>query len=722
MLEPAKEDITMKPGARRNLRLGPGRYLPTVAVPLIATLLLSLLPTGRALGLGPPETRRDDVVEDIHGVEIVDHYRWLEDQDSPETRAWIEAQNAYTQSLLSSVPGRDKIKQQLTDLIRIDTISMPTARNGRYFFTRRLADQDLSVIYMREGLDGEDVVLVDPHGMSPDHELSVELMAVSYDGSLMAYGVREGGEDEVVVRLFDVDRKEDTGEHLPKGRSSDICILPDLSGFYYSHYDDEAEGDRVYYHLMGTDPEEDELVFGEGYGPGVGAGPELSDDGRYLLLTVYYGSAARKTEVYCQDLVAGGPITPVVNDIDARFTGSIAGDDLYMQTDWEAPNGRILRADLADPAQDNWEEIIPETEAVLTRFTLAGGRLVARYQENVIPTLKVFEADGTPVTEIDPPTIGYLSGLRGRWEDDEAFFAFSSFHVPTTIYRYDLRTLTQTVWAKIDVPIDGDMFEVEQVWYQSLDGTEVPMFLAHQKDITLDGSNPTLLTGYGGFRASMTPYFSSRAAVWMMMGGVYAVPSLRGGGEFGETWHRAGMLEQKQNTFDDFIAAAEWLIDNDYTEPRKLAIMGGSNGGLLVGAAFTQRPDLFHAVVCTYPLLDMIRYDKFLVAKFWVSEYGSSDDPDQFEYIYDYSPYHNVEQGVEYPAVLFVTGDADTRVAPLHARKMTALLQSATGSDRPVLLRYDTTAGHSGGRPVTEVIDEVTDELLFLTWQLGMKP
>ncbi|MFH1312449.1 MAG: prolyl oligopeptidase family serine peptidase [Candidatus Eisenbacteria bacterium] len=684
----------------------------------IILLTVSAFLAQGVLAQAPPETRVDNVTEEIHGVEIVDPYRWLEDQNSAETRAWIEAQNAYTQSFLSSLPGRETIRQELTDLIRIDTVDIPIARNGRYFFVRRLADQDLGVIYMRGGIAGEDVVLVDPHPMSPEHMLSVTLMSVSDDGSLMAYGIREAGEDELAVRIFDVDRRVDTGEYLPKGRNSDVSIQPDNGGFYYTRY--EGESDLVYHHRMGTDPAEDALIFGEGYGPGVGVAAELSDDGRYLLLTVYYGSAARKTELYYQDLTTLGDIVPIVNDIEASFTGSIAGGHLYMDTDWEAPNGRIIRVDLADPARDTWEEIIPETEAVLRGFTLAGGRLIVRYHENVIPTLRVFESDGTPVTVIDPPAIGYLSRAEGRWQDDEAFFEFSSFHIPTTIYRYDLANLTQDVWAAIDVPIDAEMFEVKQVWYESLDGTEVPMFVAHRKDILLDGSNPTLLTGYGGFRSSMTPYFSSRSATWMKMGGVVAVPNLRGGGEFGETWHRAGMLEHKQNTFDDFTAAAEWLIENDYTSPDRLACMGGSNGGLLVGAALTQRPELFRAVVCTYPLLDMVRYHKFLIAKFWVPEYGSSDDPEQFEYIYDYSPYHQVEYGTEYPAVLFVTGDADTRVDPLHARKMTALVQSATGSDKPVLLHYDTTAGHSGGRPITVVIEDVTDQLLFLAWQLGV--
>jgi prolyl oligopeptidase len=543
-------------------------------------------------------------------------------------------------------------------------------------------------------------------------------MSVSDDGGLMAYGIREAGEDEVLVRIFDVDHMENTGEYIPKGRNSDIAIQPDNEGFYYTRYEDEA--DLVYYHRMGTDPAEDALIFGEGYGAGVGVAAALSDDGRYLLLTIYHGSAARKTELYYQNLTTCGEIVPIVNDVEAKFTGSIAGGHLYIETDWDAPNGRIFRVDMTNPARDTWKEIIPETEAVLKGFTLAGGRIIVRYHENVIPTLKVFETDGTPVTVIEPPTIGYLSPAEGWWHDDQAFFRFSSFHIPPTVYRYDLRTLTQSVWAAAEIPIDAEMFEVKQVWYESLDGTEVPMFIGYRKDITLDGSNPTLLYGYGGFRSTMTPYFSSRSATWMKLGGVYAVPSLRGGGEFGETWHRAGMLEQKQNTFDDFTAAAEWLIENDYTNPERLACMGGSNGGLLVGAVFTQRPELFRAVVCTYPLLDMVRYHKFLIARFWVPEYGSSDDPEQFEYIYDYSPYHQVEDGTEYPAILFVTGDADTRVDPLHARKMTALVQAATGSDKPVLLHYDTTAGHSAGRPITVVIEDVTDQLMFLAWQLGV--
>lgn len=667
----------------------------------------------------PPKTRRDNVKEILHGVEVVDPYRWLEDQWSQETRAWIDAQNEYAHSFIDSLPGREKLKQRITELMRTDRISMPIERNGRYFLSKRAANQDLYVIYMRKGLNGKDEVLIDPHPMSPNHTTSVSLLDVSNDGTIMAYGIREGGEDEVTVKLFDVDRRTNLKDELPKGRYFGVSIVPDKSGLYYSRHGEE--GSRIYYHAMGANPDTDVELFGEGYSPDKGISAWVSEDGHYLIIVVWYGSAAEKTDVYVKDLIKKGPIIPIVNDIDARFEPGIAGDKLFMLTNWEAPNGRILVVDLNKPEREYWREIIPESDAVIRGFSLAGGRVFVNYLENVVSKVKVFEPDGKFVRDISFPTLGTVGGVRGRWKSDEAFFIFTSFHVPTTIYRYEVSTGKQEVWAQLKVPVKTDIFEVKQIWYESKDGTKIPMFLVYPKDIKLDGSNPTLLTGYGGFNASLTPYFSATAVLWVENGGVFAMPNLRGGGEFGEQWHRAGMLENKQNVFDDFIAAAEWLIENGYTKPSKLAIAGGSNGGLLVGAALTQRPDLFQAVVCTYPLLDMLRYHKFLIAKFWVSEYGSAEDPEQFKYLYAYSPYHNVKQGTEYPAVLFITGDADTRVAPLHARKMTALLQSATASDRPVLLLYDTKSGHSGGRPLSKQIEDETDEMSFLFWQLGMQ-
>lgn len=668
----------------------------------------------------PPPTRTDNVAETIHGVGIVDPYRWLEDQESPETRAWIDAQNQHTHSLLDKLPGRDRLEKRLTELIKIDRISIPMERNGRYFLRKRSADQEQWIIYMRDGLAGEDEILIDPHPMSPDHTTSVGIIDVSNDGRVMAYSIQEGGQDESSIKLFDVDQKTDLPDQLPKALYFGVAIKPDKSGFYYTKHDHD-KGGRIYYHAMGTDVTDDVKIFGDGYGPEKILFVNLSENGRYLLIHVLHGSTAETSELYCQDLKNDGKITPIVTGIDARFYGGIVDDKLFLQTNWNAPNNRILLVDLNRPAQKDWKEIIPESESVMEGFSLTGGKLFVNYLENVVSRVKVFDTEGAHIRDIAFPSLGSVSSVGGRWESNEAFYIYTSFHVPTTIYRYDAGTGEQQIWDQLKVPVNTDIVAVEQVWYESKDGAEIPMFVVHPKGIELDGSIPTLLTGYGGFNASMTPYFSAVAVMWVEKGGAFAIPNLRGGGEFGEKWHKAGMLDNKQNVFDDFIAAAEWLIANGYTSVEKLAISGGSNGGLLVGAALTQRPDLFQAVVCTYPLLDMIRYQNFLMAKFWVSEYGSSEDANQFKYLLAYSPYHNVKEGTKYPATLFITGDADTRVAPLHARKMAALLQAKTGSDNPVLLLYDTKTGHSGGMPASKQIEDTTDEMQFLFWQLGMK-
>ncbi|MBN1223197.1 MAG: S9 family peptidase [Candidatus Aminicenantes bacterium] len=666
----------------------------------------------------PPETSVEEVTDTIHGVDITDPYRWLEDQQSPETRAWITAQNAYTDSLLGSLAGREELKELASNLIKIDTISPPIERGGRYFLSKRRADQELSVIYVREGLEGEDVMLIDPHPMSEDKTTNVNIQDISEDGTLLAYGIRKGGEDELEIKFMDVDIKKDLADVLPRGLYFGLSFTRDKKAFYYTRMTNK--GPRILYHAFGADVAQDPEIFGEGYGLGFILFPFLSNNGRWLVIGVLHGSSG-KTEVYLKDLIKGTPIIPIVNDIDARFMGNMAGDTLFLQTDWEAPNGRIFSVDLENPERENWQEIIPETDAVIQSFlgiSLAGGKLFVNYTKDVMSKVVVFEPDGTRIGEISFPTIGTVSGLSGRWDSNEAFFIYTSFHIPTTIYRYDVASGEKAVWAKIEVPIDTDKYEVKQVWFTSNDGTEVPMFVTHEKNIELDGSNPTFLTGYGGFNISVTPSFSPQAAAWLEKGGVYAVANLRGGGEFGERWHRAGMLESKQNVFDDFISAAEYLIKEGYTKAEKLAIEGGSNGGLLVGAAMTQRPDLYGAVICGYPLLDMVRYHKFLVARYWVPEYGSSEDAEQFAYIYKYSPYQHVKEGTKYPAVLFVTGDADTRVAPLHARKMTAMMQAATSSDKPVMLRYHITAGHSGGQPVSEQIEDLVDAMSFLLWQL----
>ena len=664
-----------------------------------------------------PESRRGDVKEVIHGVEIADPYRWLEDQKSPDTRAWIKRQNDYTQSILGPLAGREQLKQRLGELMKIDTVDVPIERNGRYFFMKRLANQDLFVIRMRQGATGKEEVLIDPHPMSADHTTSVELLDVSKDGSIMAYGVRQGGEDEVQIRLLGVNRRADLADRLRKARYYGVALKPDNSGFYYTRR--ETQGPRVYYHAMGTGSAADHEIFGKSFGEDKIIFAELSDGGHYLIIHVAYGTGVERLDVYYQDLSRRGPIQPVVNDIKARFYGHAAGDTLFLHTDWKAPRGRVLAVDLRHPARGHWREVVPERDAVIDGIDLAGGKLFVNYMKSARSHLKVFGPDGRYTRDIALPAMGSVSGVSGRWDGQEAFFAFSSFYIPTTIYSYEVANGRRRVWARLNLPIDTDKLAVKQVWYASKDQTRVPMFLVHAKGIKLDGSHPALLTGYGGFNISLTPRFTVAAVLLSERGGVFALPSLRGGGEFGQEWHRAGMLAKKQNVFDDFMAAAEWLIQRGYTQPSKLGIMGGSNGGLLTGAALTQRPELFQAVVCRYPLLDMVRYHRFLVASTWVPEYGSSDDPEQFKYIYAYSPYQHVKPGTKYPAVLLVSGDGDTRVDPLHARKMAALLQSATGSDRPVLLDYDTASGHSGGRPLNKQIDDLADELAFLFWQLG---
>jgi prolyl oligopeptidase len=674
---------------------------------------------GASAVAAPPKTAVNEVKEMVQGTEIVDSYRWLEDQNSPETRAWIDAQNAYSDGILAKLPGREAIRQQVSALIKIDSMGTPAVTNNRYFFSKRLADQDQASLFMRKGLQGKDELLIDPLPLSPRHTATVSLFGLTLDGSLMAYAVREGGADEVTPHLFDVDARKDLADVFPKARYSGFSILNDKSGIYLTR--DTKEGPRVYFHKIGTDSATDKEIFGNGYGPEIIIGCGVTRDNHYLQIGVQHGSSGDHSELYVQDLANKGPIVTLVKDVLASFNGQIAGDHMYVRTNWKAPKWRVMEVDLKNPAIEKWREVVPESDAVLDGVSLVGGKLAVRYTQNVIPHVKLVEPSGKLLREIPLPSLGSVSGLSGRWDSSEAFFSFTSFHIPPTIYRYDVATGKQTVWAELKVPIDSAKYEVKQIWYASKDGTRVPMFLAHAKSLKLDGTNPVLLSGYGGFNISQSPGYSAFVAAWMANGGVFAVANLRGGGEFGEAWHHAGMMEKKQNVFDDFIAAAEWLIQNKYTTPARLAIRGGSNGGLLVGAALTQRPDLFAAVICSYPLLDMVRYQNFLVAKYWVPEYGSSDNADQFKYIYAYSPYHHVKAGTKYPSVLFISGDSDTRVAPLHARKMTALMQAATaGSDRPVLLHYDTTAGHSGGTPTSKQIENTTDELSYLLWQLGM--
>ena len=669
---------------------------------------------------GPPPTAREDYREVLHGVELIDPYHWLENQSSPATRAWIEAQNSYTHSMLGRMPAPKAIRRRLTELMKIDTIGMPRERGGRYFFSRKRADQDRRVVCMRDGLNGKDEVLLDPDALFPDRSTTIQPSGISHDGKLMAYAVRQSGQDEVELRIHDVDSRKDLPDRLPKGLYSGVSFRHDKRGFYYSRRDRQAGG-RIYYHAFASDPGRDVEVFGKATGPGQFLSAGVSEDGRYLLITVQHGWA--RNEVYLQDLEKNGPIRPIVKDIDELFYPEWAGPaSLVVQTGWKAPKRRLLLVDIEDPAPGRWREIVPESADPIQWFSVIGGKLFVTYLHNVHTQVKTFSLEGKPLGEVPLPGIG-SGGMFGRWNSDEGILYFSSFTMPFRSYRYNARTGARDLWFESKAPVDPAKFVTKQVWYTSKDGTRVPMFLVHRKGLKLDGNRPTLLTGYGGFNASMTPYFAAPAVLWAERDGVYALPNIRGGGEFGEEWHRAGMLDKKQNVFDDFIAAAEWLIANRYTNPARLAIEGASNGGLLVGAALTQRPDLFRAVLCLYPDLDMVRYYRYKENNNppALLEYGNGADAAQFKFLYAYSPYERVKPGTNYPAVLLTTGEGDTRVPPQQACKMAAKLQWATGSGRPVLLRYDTKSGHAGGRPFSQVVEDVATEQAFLFWQLGVK-
>lgn len=675
-------------------------------------------PANDAGGKCPPETRKDSVVDVLHGVSIPDPYRWLEDQDSAETRAWLEAENRCTEAALRSVPGRDQITKRLAELQKTDSYGTPLQRQGDYFFDKRAAGQDLYVVCRRHGLNGADEVLLDPQGMSADHSTSIVLRAVSDDAATVAYGVRAGGKDEVTVRFFDVKSRKDLPDVLPLADYFSLDFEPNGRGVYYSRTTEG--GPRVMHHAMGSDPAGDTEIFGKGFGPEKIIQSQVSRDGRDLLIMIFYGSGSTRTDVYFKDLANNAPVQPIVNDTESLFMGEVENGKAILGTNWKAPKWHIYSVDLQNPARSAWKEIVPESDAPFENAALFGGKIYVQYVRNVVSQVKIFDLDGKPVGGIPLPSLGAISGSSGSWDSNEIFLSFESFNIPATIYRYDIRTGALKPWVTPKVPIDSNAYTVEQVWYESKDKTRVPMFLLYKKGMVKNGATPVWMTSYGGFDVNLTPTFYPPAVAWADAGGILAQPNIRGGGEFGEAWHQAGMMEKKQNVFDDFIAAGEWLIANHYTNSSKLAIEGGSNGGLLVGASLTQRPDLFRAVVCEYPLLDMLRFQKFMKGSFWVPEYGSADDPEQFKYLLKYSPYQNVKDGTAYPAVLFITGDGDTRVAPLHARKMEARLQAANSSRHPILLLYDTKSGHSGGRPLSKQIEEETDAIAFVMSQLGV--
>ncbi len=675
--------------------------------------------------LPPPPTRRDAVIEIVHGQAVEDPYRWLESGDDPEVAAWTAAQNEYTRQWLDAAPARATIRARLEQLLSIGVLGCPTPARGRYLYQRREGRANQPTLYLREGLNGPERVVLDPNTLAADGTVALDWYHMSQDGRLLAYGISEAGSEDSVLHVLDLDTGALLPDRIPRTRACDLAWLPDNSGFYYTRNPsagevppgEEAYHRSVWFHRLGDDPSKDTLTWKpreKEHWPGVG----ISDDGRWLLLSV--ARTFDQNDLYIRDLTTGGPFVAVAEDLPATVEGQVVRGVLYLRSNIEAPTFALYRADPANPGREHWRELIaPRTDAVLSSAGVTARHLVLDYLVRAAARLEVAALDGSSRQEIPLPTLGSLFGLGLEPDGRELLFGFSSWTVPPSVYRVDLDHLDTTLWRRVEADVDPARFDVRQVNYRSSDGTPISMFVVSMRGGE-PGPRPCFLTGYGGFNISMGPGFSRSLLLWLEAGGVVAVPNLRGGGEYGEEWHQAGMLARKQNTFDDFIAAAGWLVAEGITQPDRLAIQGGSNGGLLMGAVLTQRPDLFRAVVIQVPLLDMLRYHRFLIARLWIPEYGSPDDPEQFEWLRAYSPYHHVRDGVPYPAVLLATAESDTRVDPLHARKMTARLQAATSSGRPVLLRLEARAGHGAGKPLTKLLDELTDTWTFIWQELGL--
>jgi len=693
-----------------------------------------------------PSTRVDPVSEIFHGNEVVDPYRWLEGdltnahamgRVTPEVAAWTDAQNAHTRDVLDHLPGRADLEDVMRPLMQVGAVTAPAMRGDRYFFSKREGDQNQPVIYWRVGAGGADRVLIDPAAIDASGLTTVEWISPSPDGAILAYGTSRAGDENTTLRLLEVDAGLVRPLEIP-GRTQAPDWLPDGSGFVYRNLTNVADpySGQVRFHRIGTDPAADPLLFRQltadedpvlatTWGPFA----TLSRDGRWLLLGYWVDTAS--TDIWLVDFdrfLRTGSVDKVVVTVGAegRSVGTVIDGSLYLHTTVGAPRGRIVAVDARSPARDEWRDVVPERDdAVIEAVTFGRGRIAVTYLENAAGVVDVVDVDGQMIGRVAQPGLGSVA-LAAEEDRTEAYLTFTSFNQPTSIYRVDLAapSAAPVLWALPEVPVDPSTVEVHQVWYDSKDGTRISMFLVHRQGLEKTGDAPVLLTGYGGFNISYTPAFSATLFPWFDRGGIFAVPNLRGGGEYGEAWHQAGMRDRKQNVFDDFLAAAEWLIAEDYTRPARLAIAGGSNGGLLTGAALTMRPDLFRAAIVAVPLLDMLRYQHFLMARYWVPEYGSSEDAAAFAVLRAYSPYHRVVDGIRYPAVLLTAGENDTRVHASHARKMAARLQAATSSspaDRPVLLWVDREAGHGQGKPLNLRLRDAVDQRIFLMSQLGVE-
>lgn len=680
-----------------------------------------------------PETKTVGQVDDFHGTEVKDPYRWLENDVRTDSNVadWVKAQNKVTFSLLESIPQREPIRERMTELWNYEKIGTPFRRGGRYYFSRNDGLQNQSVLWMQETLQDEPQVLLDPNSWSADGTVALAGTAFSPDGRYLAYGVQQAGSDWQTWKVMQISDRRVLDEQIEWVKFSGAEWTADGRGFFYARYprpDDSAafqslnSNMKVFYHRVGTDQEDDVLVYERPDNPEWGFQLDVSEDGHYLIITVWVGTDDRYRIVVKDLREPYGLPAELIDNFDEEYTFIESdGDVLYFKTSLDAPNRRVVAIDLNHPEQEHWREVIPESENALRSVGLVGNLFVCEYLKDARTQIRLFQPDGTFVREVAFPGIGSASGFSGRRSDTETFYSFSGFASPTTIYRYNMVTGESAEYRRSQVQFNPDDYETSQVFYASKDGTRIPMFLCHRKGLKLDGSNPTLLYGYGGFNIPITPSFSVTRLTWMEMGGVLAVANLRGGGEYGEEWHKAGTKQQKQNVFDDFISAAEWLIEKGYTSTPKLAIQGRSNGGLLVGACMTQRPDLYGACLPAVGVMDMLRFHRFTAGRFWTDDYGCADEADEFPALHSYSPYHNLKHGVAYPPTLVTTADTDDRVVPGHSFKFAARLQACHSGDAPVLIRIETSAGHGAGKPTAKIIEEATDELAFLVRSLQMK-
>jgi prolyl oligopeptidase len=677
-----------------------------------------------------PKAAKVEHVDDYHGTRVADPYRWLEDADSEATKAWIEAENQVSFAYLEAIPARERIKERLTQLWDYEKYGVPFKKGERYFYFKNDGLQNQSVLYTLTTLDGEPTVLLDPNTLSEDGTVALAGLSLSEDGKFLAYSLSTSGSDWQEWKVRDVESGQDLVDHLKWVKFSGASWTQDSRGFFYSRYDEPNDTtklqeanyfQKLFYHHLGAPQSEDVLVYERPDEKEWGFDGSVTEDGTYLIISVWKGSDSKNLLFYKDLSIANAPVVELIDTFEANYSLIEHEEKLFwLQTDLDAPRGRVIAIDVHQPERKNWKEVIPQAAETLGGVGILHHQFVASYLKDAHTQIKIFSLEGSLVREVALPGLGSAGGFSGKKEDTETFYSFTGFTTPSTIYRYDMVTGKSTLFRRPNVDFKPEDYETQQVFYESRDGTKIPMFITHKKGLKLDGNNPTYLYGYGGFNVSLTPGFSVSNLVWMELGGIYAQPSLRGGGEYGEDWHQAGTKLKKQNVFDDFIAAAGWLIAHQYTSPAKLSIGGGSNGGLLVGACMTQRPDLFGAALPAVGVMDMLRFQKFTIGWAWVADYGSSDNPEEFKALYAYSPLHNLKPGTAYPATLITTADHDDRVVPAHSFKFAAALQENHRGEAPVLIRIETKAGHGAGKPTTKVIEEAADRWAFLVRTLGM--